>query len=405
MTTIEDEKDVGGDVRDASERTNRTTGILSLTSTELQALRRPFPTPGGAAIQATRQHNLSVIRRLLYENGPQSRPELARLSGLSLPTVGALVAELVDAGTVEDLGVIAEARVGKPASRVAIDTAGNVAIVLDLTHDDLFIGATVDLDGAIVDRVEVDIGDAAGDDALAHAVDLASVLIERTTAQVVGIGVASPGLVDENGTVHVADRLQWRDVALAEVLHSSTGVATIVGNDVNLLALGLSRFQTDAGRDAIVVALDNGVGAAVLVGGVPVLGEQFAAGEIAHLTVDRDGDPCRCGRNGCLDVVVGAPHLSRRVAVSGPGVLEPAGRMLGEVLAPIVLMLNINVVVVVGPADLVEGAFAAGVVSGVHSRLRPTIVEGLEIEVGRHDPDLVLRGAAAQVLETQLGMR
>ena len=353
----------------------------------------------------TRQHNLAVIRRLLYENGPQSRPELARLSGLSTPTVGALVADLVEAGTVEDLGVVAEARVGKPASRVAINAAGNVSVVLDLTHDDLFIGATVDLDGVIMDRVQVDIGDAHGDDALTHAVDLANVLISRTAAQIIGIGIASPGLVDENGQVHVADRLRWRDVPLGEIMHDRTGIVTVVGNDVNLLALGLSRSQDRAGRDAIVVALDNGVGAAVLVGGAPVLGEQFAAGEISHLTVDPGGDQCRCGRRGCLDMVVGAPHLVRRVAASGRGVLQPAGRVLGEVLAPIVLMLNINVVVVIGPADLVEGEFADGVVAGVHSRLRSAIIEGLEIEVGRNDRDLVLRGAAAHVLETQLGMR
>ncbi len=404
MIAPEKEDDVGGNVEKRGEPANRATGILSLTSSELQGLRRS-PASGEGAIQMTRQHNLSVIRRLLYANGPQSRPELARLSGLSTPTVGALVAELVDDGTVEDLGVVAEARVGKPASRVAINAAGNVSIVLDLTHDDLFIGATVDLDGVIVDRVKVDIGDAHGEEAITHAVDLATVLLERATARVVGIGVASPGLVDDNGQVHIADRLRWRDVPLAEILHDRTGVATVVGNDVNLLALGLSRSQDRAGRDAIVVALDNGVGAAVLVGGAPVLGEQFAAGEIAHLTVDPDGELCSCGRHGCLDVVVGAPYLVRRVAASGPSVLEPAGRMLGEALAPIVLMLNINVVVVIGPAELVEGAFADGVVSGIHSRLRPAIIDGLEIEVGRDDPDLVLKGAAASVLETQLGMR
>lgn len=384
----------------------RATGILSLTSEELQALRRSPQSPGGAAIHVTRQHNLAVIRRLLYENGPQTRPELARHSGLSLPTVGGLVASLVDAGTVQDLGVVAEAKVGKPASRVAIDAAGNVSIVLDLTHDDAFVGAAVDLDGTIVDRVQVNIGDATGRDALEHAVDLAALLIARATAQIIGIGIASPGLVDDTGQVHVADRLRWRDVPLAEVMHERTGIPTIVGNDVNLLALGLGRFRNRSGRDAIVVALDNGVGAAVLEGGKPVLGEQFAAGEIAHLTVDPDGELCPCGRRGCLDMVVGAPHLVRRIAASGDEeVLESAGRTLGRVLAPFVIMLNINVVVVVGPAALVEGAFADGVVAGIHSLLRPTIAEGVEIEVSGNDYDLVLLGAAAVVMESQLGMQ
>lgn len=383
----------------------RERGILSLTPAELKALRRSRDQSGAGAIHVTRQHNLSVIRRLLYANGPQSRPELARLSGLSLPTVGGLVADLVDAGTVHDLGVVAEARVGKPASRVAIDAERNASIVLDLTHDDTFIGAIIDLDGAIVDRVQVSIADAHGEAALEHAADLADLLIERASAQIIGIGVASPGLVDDAGLVHVADRLRWRDVPLADTLQTRTGLPTVVGNDVNLLALGLSRFRNRSGRDAIVVALDNGVGAAVLEGGEPVLGEQFAAGEIAHLTVDPDGEPCPCGRRGCLDMVVGARHLARRLAADGVAVLKPAGYTLGEVLAPIVIMLNINVVVVVGPAELVDGPFADGVVDGIHSRLRPAITEGLKIEVGPNDPDLVLLGAAAIVMESQLGMR
>src|SRR5690606_24033624 len=143
---------------------------------------------GGEAIHVTRQHNLSVIRRLLYANGPQTRPELARLSGLSLPTVGGLVSELVGAGTVHDLGVVAEARVGKPASRVAIDAESNCTIVLDLTHDDTFTGAIIDLDGTVVDRAQISIGGAHGEPALDYAVDLARLLIKRASSQVIGIG-------------------------------------------------------------------------------------------------------------------------------------------------------------------------------------------------------------------------
>lgn len=382
----------------------RKTGILSLTPSELRALRRSPQQPGGAAMQLTRQHNLSVVRRLLYTHGSLTRPELAKLSGLSLPTIGGLVTQLIEEGTVKARGIVTEARVGKPASRIGMDSERNVSIVLDLTHDDRFRGAIIDLDGTIIDRAEVEIGQAFGEAAVEHAVDLATLLIERASVQIVGIGIASPGLIDDAGQVHVADRLQWRDVPLAETIRRRTGITTFVGNDVNLLALGLSRFRNRSGRDAIVVALDNGVGSAVLEGGEPVLGEQFAAGEIAHLTVQPDGEICRCGRRGCLDMVVGAPHLARRLEQEGDRVLEPAGRTLGQALAPIVLVLNTNVVVVVGPERLVVGPFTDGVIDGLHSRLRPAIIEGLTIEVGPNDPDLVLLGAAGIVMESQLGV-
>src|SRR5690606_27424696 len=144
-----------------------------------------------------------------------------------------------------------------PASRVAIDAQNNVAIVLDLTHDDAFIGAAVDMDGTVVDRARVDIDLQHGEDDIERVVALAQLLLERASVQVIGIGIASPGLVDDEGRVLVSDRLRWREVALADTVAERTGVATVVGNDVNLLARGLSRFRERAGRDALVVALDS----------------------------------------------------------------------------------------------------------------------------------------------------
>ncbi len=383
---------------------SRLSGLLSLDSEELQALRRGPQQLGGAAHRNTRRHNLSVIRRLLFGKGPQTRPELARLSGLSLPTVGALVAELIESGLVHDAGIVAESRVGKPASRVALDTTGNVSIALNLTQPDRFIGAVVDLDGAVVERAELGIEGLYEDAALERVVELVELLLQRTTARVVGIGVASPGLVDESGQVRFGDRLRWQEMPLAEELRARTGIPAAVGNDVNLLALGLGRFRNGSGRDAIVIALDNGVGGAVLEGGDPVLGEQFAAGEIGHITVDPGGELCRCGDRGCLDMVVGAPHLQRRLDTEGESALEPAGRILGETIAPIAIMLNINVVVVVGPEQLVAEPFAAGVVDGIRSRVRPPVFDGMRIEVEPNDPDFELLGAASLIMESELGV-
>lgn len=373
-----------------------------LTPSSARTRRRPAPAP--ADIQQVRSRNLAAILRTLYTDGPLSRPQLARRVGVSVPTAGALVAELLEAGTVTDLGVIAEARVGKPAAKVAVNATGNAALVLDLTPSH-FIAAVVDLDGTIIDRAAYAERAGTGDEAIEQAISLAQTLRARATVQLIGVGAASPGFVDQAGMVHLASRLDWHEVPLAEILTARLGLPAIVANDLNVLAVGERRARRQNDRDAIVVAIDNGVGAAVLLDSRPLLGEQAAAGEIGHIVVEPDGPDCICGGRGCLDVMVSAPHLSRRVRADGRAVLEPAGRLLGDVLAPVLSMLDVTVVDVLGPADLVGGEFAEGVHAGIAARLRPAVADALEINVIADDPDFVLHGAAALVREALFGMR
>ncbi|ROS50519.1 putative NBD/HSP70 family sugar kinase [Frigoribacterium sp. PhB24] len=360
-----------------------------------------------------RAHNRSLVLQALYRDGSMSRADLARRSGLTRPTVSALVADLIDDGIARELGVRDDARVGKPATLVGIESDAFHIVTVDLSSAERFVGAVVDLRGGVVERASVELDGAVGEAAVSLVERLVDDLGSRTTRPLLGVGVATPGIVDHDGVVRTAVHLGWYDLGLRSRLADHVGLPVHVGNDSNAAAVGIRTFgettgQAAAGQSLMVVTIDHGVGVGLVVAGALVEGDQFSAGEIGHVTVDENGDVCACGRRGCLEEVLAAPQLRTRLRQHDEGsrgaVLHDAGRALGLVLAPIISALNLNEVVLSGPADLVEGALLRAARETVRQRTLSAVSNGLTMRIAGSGTDLALLGAASFVLQAELGL-
>jgi glucokinase len=132
---------------------------------------------------------------------------------------------------------------------------------------------------------------------------------------VAAAGVAVPGIVDdERGVAVFSANLGWRDVPLRALLAERTGLPVGLGHDVR--AGALAEAALGAGRgvgDLLFVAVGAGVSAAALVDGRPLHGGGFA-GELGHLRVDPEGEPCGCGGRGCVETLASAAAIARRYA-------------------------------------------------------------------------------------------
>jgi glucokinase len=128
------------------------------------------------------------------------------------------------------------------------------------------------------------------------------------TGSLEGIGVGSPGDVDEKtGTVTGARNLPgWEgSFPLADRLAEALGAPVRVGNDVQVAVnaekkLGAGRPY----RSFIGVFWGTGVGGGVILDGKEWLG-RGAAGEIGHMVIKLGGARCTCGRRGCLEAYAG----------------------------------------------------------------------------------------------------
>ena len=211
------------------------------------------------------------------------------------------------------------------------------------------------------------------------------------------------GIVNHDGVVLKASNLGWESVDLAGELRLATGVPVIVTNDANAAVLGEFTFA-DAAEDVLLIRVGRGVGSGLLVSGRVLDGAHLAGGELGHVTVGTDGGPlCGCGKFGCLEAWLSEPALTARLSTGHQDALRVAGERLGIALAPVVGVLDISEVLLSGPSELLDGELREAATETLESRIL-TRFHGVTVRMAGEGDDIVLRGAAVQVLSSQLGV-
>ncbi|MBQ5709512.1 MAG: ROK family protein, partial [Anaerotignum sp.] len=133
-------------------------------------------------------------------------------------------------------------------------------------------------------------------------------------ADILGIGMAAPGPVTEDGVLHGCVNIGWGDVDLDDLAEDVIGISPVcIGNDARVAALGEAAYG--AGKDAesmLMVTLGTGVGGGVVLDRKILMGMSGVAGEIGHMTIDPyETETCGCGKKGCLEQYASATGMVR----------------------------------------------------------------------------------------------
>jgi predicted NBD/HSP70 family sugar kinase len=401
-----------------------------------------FPTK--ATHQQTRAYNAALVLRALYDYGPISRAEVARLSGLTRTTVGDVISDLMGEGLAREVGRGPSTGGKAPILLELIDGARHV-IGLDL-GEEVFRAALVDLRGQLQRTIERPVTGLTGDESLQVVHELIEELARDSRATLLGIGVGTPGIVDSTtGTIRSAVNLDWNDLPLGEILRDRHGVPVEVANDSRAAALAIELFSSHRRNNLVAITVGRGIGAGVVLGGELFHGDGFGAGEIGHVVVVDDGAKCECGRSGCLETVANSraillkaaeaaatnpdsPLGLRAAASASPSapsgsltlghvaaaihegderarrIVVTAGRFLGQAVAGIIGVLDIEHIVLHGSvAQLGEPWLAAVRDEAVRRSLR-LLARDVSIELAEPIGDLVVMGASALLLTTELGL-
>jgi glucokinase len=174
-------------------------------------------------------------------------------------------------------------------------------------------GGVVDAAGGIIEKLRVDTPTDVG--ALVDAVvGMADAL--RSRHDVAGIGVAAAGFIDrERSTVIHAPNIAWRNEPLRAILEERLGAPVAIENDANAAGWGEFRFGAGRGRrDMVMLTMGTGVGGAVVADGALYRGGHGIGGELGHIRFERNGLPCGCGQNGCLEQYASGRALQREAA-------------------------------------------------------------------------------------------
>lgn len=143
-----------------------------------------------------------------------------------------------------------------------------------------------------------------------------------------GVGVGIPGIVSAvDGLVRYPPNFNdWPDIDVTGELSRRTGMKVVTENDANTAALAEARFGAGVSvRDFIFVIWGTGVGGGLILDRKIFRGPGGGAGEIGHVTIDREGPACNCGNRGCVEAYIGQKYLSRRTEklISGEGAPHP----------------------------------------------------------------------------------
>jgi glucokinase len=136
-------------------------------------------------------------------------------------------------------------------------------------------------------------------------------------ARIEGIGIGSPGVIDDDGVVKAPPNfVDWDEVPLkSDLTKLFPGMAIGVENDANAAAIAESKFGAGVNLpNFLFVIWGTGVGGGIIMNHKIFRGPTGGAGEIGHVTIDYNGPQCNCGNVGCVEAYVGQRYLSQRTA-------------------------------------------------------------------------------------------
>ncbi|MEU7408448.1 ROK family transcriptional regulator [Streptomyces sp. NPDC042638] len=385
-------------------------------------------TPGTPRV--LRAMNDRAALELLLEHGPLSRTRIGKLTGLSKPTASQLLARLEAAGLVRVTGT-SEGRPGPNAQLYAVDPGAAYAAGLDVTPDRIR-AAVADITGRTVGEHELATPGRRPaqpvvrqvTDALDGAVKAAGLARSDVHRLVIG----TPGAFDPNtGRLRYASHLPgWHSPTLLDELAAALPMPVEYENDVNLVAIAEQRLGAARGHaDFVLLWNEEGLGAALVLGGRLHRGWTGGAGEVGFLPVP--GTPLvrqvTRANSGGYQELAGAqalPKLARELGVADvpPGpytdaaavlvaraadradgphreLLQAYATRLATGLASLVSVLDPELVVLSGSALTAGGEVLRALVQAELEELaaaRPRLVVG---EVREHP---VLRGALESAL-------
>lgn len=258
----------------------------------------------------------SQILDLIRTDELMSRIDLSRKTGLSQASVTGITADLIKEGLIEEKQAGAY-KGGRRPILLAIRADGvyvmgvnmsmsQIRVVIVNFHAEVIASHLWPLDKAYYspeESVEV----------ITRAIQACLWEANFSKEQISGVGVGIPGPVDaELGVIRFLPNYGWEEVPFREMLQEKINHPVFIDNSSNNLAIGEYWYGSGKGvGNFLVITLENGVGAGMVINGQLVRGQLGLAGEFGHICMELDGPLCRCGRNGCIEAYLGNIYITR----------------------------------------------------------------------------------------------
>jgi predicted NBD/HSP70 family sugar kinase len=375
------------------------------------------------------------IIKHLYFSGQLSCAELSQLTDKSLPLTTKILNELIEEGSVQELGYALSTGGRRPQMySLKSDLMYVVAVAMDQLITRM---AIVDMRNNLIGQVEkVELKLSDNPNAVKELRKNIIKFIKESKIpknKIAGIGIGMPGFVDViKGINH--SFLKIDEGSIVSYIESELGLPVLIDNDSSLIALAELRLGEARNRqNVMVININWGVGLGMILNGELFRGYNGFAGEFSHIPLFTNNKMCSCGKSGCLETETSLLVVAEK-AVEGLKkgkvsrlkniVLEnieetaaaimdaadkgdkfaielfsEAGYNIGRGVAILIHLLNPELIVLSGRGAGVGKLWLAPIQQAINEHCIPKIAENTEIKISSLGFQAELIGAAALVME------
>lgn len=257
-----------------------------------------------------KKNNRNIIFRYICKHGVVSNPDISYAVKMSLPTVTQNTKELIERGLIEETGEL-ESTGGRRAKALSVAANVRLAAGLDITKNHIGLLLT-NLTGEILKYNRIFFPFADEDAYYITVNEKMEEFLDEACAdreRLLGIGISFPGIVDLDREMVVHSHILGVDSVPFASISRFFAYPCYFINDANAGAYA-EGIRSESMERFFYISLSNTVGGAIFNDNGLVQGSGFRCGEVGHMTVIPGGEPCYCGKLGCLDAYCAASYLS-----------------------------------------------------------------------------------------------
>ena len=259
-------------------------------------------------------HNLNQagIFRLIHQYGPISRKELAENTGYSAATISNHVRTLIESGYLIETEKGDSTGGRKPIYLTVNPTKGYIITISIGVREVRQVIFNLKL------KAEAETVFPIGEQ-LSPEANLAAIITQTkellkgqglTDDQLVGIGIAVPGLIDKKGFIlTLAPNLGWSNLKIGDYFKQEFDLPLVLENEANAAVIGEREFLYPQVDNMVFVSINEGIGCGIIFNGKLYRGASGNAGEFGHIIIDNQGSKCHCGNYGCWETMASENYL------------------------------------------------------------------------------------------------
>lgn len=270
----------------------------------------------GLGVRDIGDYNRKRILRILRETPDLSRAELVKETSLAAPSISRIVAELIEAGLIQEVG-IGVSKGGRKPICLRINPNARFVIGVDIRPDKVMFVRS-NLYSIILDRTEIPLELTEDqDNIVAYIIEQLDSFIESTGVSLdslIGIGIAVPGLIDSmKGVVRYSAHLGWSKVQLRELINEKMDVPVYLENTTtaSMIAERWEGYGKNL-KNFIYLYIGEGIGAGYILNDQIYRGSYYSSIELGHTIICPGGERCSCGNYGCWEAMASSRALRKR---------------------------------------------------------------------------------------------